>query len=263
MLSDIVLINEIIEEIVNSYKNNVVIKHITTGNVKIKSSRKHLLGVLSNLIENAIKYNDQSPEITIESRTAGRELIITVADNGPGIPDEYKQKIFDEFFRIPTGNVHNVKDYYLVSKEIWDGEIKKTDTLINTTSHILFKKAEDTLKMTVMTGKESEKKLRTQFDFGRFSLENTYESLLTDDYSMRTYGRLTAIEPNKPFYAFAYILPYEKDNGKYYCAVEGSGKDIEKWGETFGIKHYILFEMCFFDNSKESSKTESFTIITN
>ncbi len=162
-----------------------------------------------------------------------------------------------------TGKDLKGKDYYLVSKEIWDGEIKKIDTLINTTSHILFKKAEDTLKVTLMNGKESEKKLRTQFDFGRFSLENTYESLLTDDYSMRTYGRLVDIEPNKPFYAFAYILPYEKGNGKYYCAVEGSGKDIEKWGETFGIKHYILFEMCFFDNSKEGSKTESFTIITN
>ena len=162
-----------------------------------------------------------------------------------------------------TGKDLKGKDYYLVSKEIWDGEIKKIDTLINTTSHILFKKAEDTLKVTLMNGKESEKKLRTQFDFGRFSLENTYESLLTDDYSMRTYGRLVDIEPNKPFYAFAYILPYEKGNGKYYCAVEGSGKDIEKWGETFGIKHYILFEMCFFDNAKEGPKTESFTIITN
>lgn len=113
VLSDMVLINELIEEIVNSYKNNVVIKHITTGNVKIKSSRKHLLGVLSNLIENAIKYNDESPEVTIESRTAGRELYVMVADNGPGIPDECKQKIFDEFFRIPTGNVHNVKGYGL------------------------------------------------------------------------------------------------------------------------------------------------------
>ena len=162
-----------------------------------------------------------------------------------------------------TGKDLKGKDYYLVSKEIWDGEIKKIDTLINTTSHILFKKAEDTLKMTVMTGKESEKKLRTQFDFGRFSLDNTYESLPTNDYSMRTYGRLVSIESNKPFYAFAYILPYEKDNGKYYCAVEGSGRDIEKWGETFGIKHYILFEMCFFDNAKEDSNTKSFTITTN
>src|SRR5690606_34804593 len=76
-----------------------------------------------------------------------------------------------------TGKDLKGKDYYLVSKEIWDGEIKKIDTLINTTSHILFKKTEDTLRITVMNGKESEKKLRTQFDFGRFSLENTYESL--------------------------------------------------------------------------------------
>lgn len=51
------------------------------------------------------------------------------------------------------------------------------------------------------------------------------------------------IETGKPFYAFAYILPYEKDGYKYYCAVESSGKDIEQWGAEFGIKHYILFEI--------------------
>lgn len=161
-----------------------------------------------------------------------------------------------------TGKDLKGKDFYLVSKEIWYGEIKKIDTLINTTSHMLFSKAEDTLKVTVMNGKESETKLRTQFDFGRFSMDNTYESLPVNDYSMRTYGRLVTIEPNKPFYAFAYILPYEKDNGKYYCAVEGSGKDIESWGKLFNIKHYILFEMCFFDGPKDEG-SKSFTITTN
>ncbi|RZJ68151.1 MAG: hypothetical protein EOO45_15010 [Flavobacterium sp.] len=68
----------------------------------------------------------------------------------------------------------------------------------------------------------------------------------SDDYSLRILERESNIEPGKPFYAFSYILPYEKDGFKYYCAVEGSGKDVEKWGTEFDIEHYILFEMTFF-----------------
>ena len=44
------------------------------------------------------------------------------------------------------------------------------------------------------------------------------------------------------------LLPYEKDGYKQYCAVESSDIEIESWGKEFGIKHYILFEMNFFEN---------------
>jgi hypothetical protein len=46
------------------------------------------------------------------------------------------------------------------------------------------------------------------------------------------------------FYLLAYILPYDVGNGfKSYCEVGANGKDIEKWGEKFGVKHYLIFEM--------------------
>ncbi len=139
------------------------------------------------------------------------------------------------------------KDYYIVMKEIWYGTVKKTDTIVNTPSSQFFEPVKDTLKLTVMSGKSSQKSLRVQFNFERFSINTECLATLSDDYSMRVFGTHVTIEPNKPFYAFAYILPYEKDNNKYYCAVEGSGKDIESWGKEFGIEHYVLFEMCFFD----------------
>jgi hypothetical protein len=50
---------------------------------------------------------------------------------------------------------------------------------------------------------------------------------------------------DEKFYLLAYILPYEKDGTKYWCAVESSGKDIENWGKEFNIEHYLVFEMLF------------------
>lgn len=172
-----------------------------------------------------------------------------------------KIEYYDVIF---TGSDLNEKDYYLVSKEIWNGKIKKVDTLLNSATFNLARVTKDTLKITLMSGKSSKKELRTSFDFGRFSIDHKYKSLPTDDYSMRVYGTQLNIKYNEPFYAFAYILPYEKDHAKYYCAVESSGENIESWGKVFNIKHYILYEMCFFDSTeKQESQNESFTITTN
>ncbi len=140
------------------------------------------------------------------------------------------------------------KNYSVITKEIWNGKVKKVDTLFNSASSEFFEPIKgDTLALTMMSGKSSEKSLKTEFYFDRFSIASEYLTTNSDDYSMRILdGYKREIEIGKPFYAFAYILPYEKDGAKYYCAVEGSGKDIEKWGTEFGIEHYILYEMRFF-----------------
>lgn len=62
---------------------------------------------------------------------------------------------------------------------------------------------------------------------------------------MRDTGIKETIEYGKNFYAFTFILPYEKDGMKFWCAVDDSVKDVENWGMEFGIKHYIIFEMKF------------------
>lgn len=147
-----------------------------------------------------------------------------------------------------TGKELKGKNYYVVYKEVWDGKITKTDTLIKSSKSLSYAPPIDSeiFEIAVMGGKTDEKTLKAEFIFNRFSTMYEFKSESTDDYSLRIMDR-QPIEIGKPFYAFAYILPYEKEGSKYYCAVEGSGKDPEKWGSEFGIKHYILFEMNFFE----------------
>ena len=72
-----------------------------------------LMAAFINLLENAIKYSSTHPQLGICLRTKNRWVDIGFADNGMGIPVEYRTKIFDPFFRVPTGNVHDVKGYGL------------------------------------------------------------------------------------------------------------------------------------------------------
>jgi two-component system phosphate regulon sensor histidine kinase PhoR len=81
---------------------------------RIKGDRAALLNAFINIIDNAVKYNHHSrPVLAISARKAEKYVLISFADNGPGIPPDYRKRIFEEFFRIPEGNQHNVKGYGL------------------------------------------------------------------------------------------------------------------------------------------------------
>lgn len=79
----------------------------------VKGDRVHLTNVIFNLIDNAIKYTQKQPEITIQLGLSDKWVTIEVTDNGIGIDEKNKKMIFDKFFRVPTGNVHNVKGFGL------------------------------------------------------------------------------------------------------------------------------------------------------
>jgi len=73
----------------------------------------HITSVLFNLLDNALKYRSDSPSIRIELKEETEQIFLLVTDNGIGIPVEYHKKIFDKFFRVPSGDTHNVKGYGL------------------------------------------------------------------------------------------------------------------------------------------------------
>ena len=70
-------------------------------------------GVLMNLIDNSIKYSGGNPWILARLEQDAKQVILSITDRGPGIPEQYLQKVFDKFFRIPTGERHDVKGHGL------------------------------------------------------------------------------------------------------------------------------------------------------
>jgi two-component system phosphate regulon sensor histidine kinase PhoR len=79
----------------------------------IDVDRLHLTNVLYNLIDNAIKYCDHSPHIVISTSNSNKFLCIDVKDNGLGIAPANHKKVFQKFYRVPTGDVHDVKGFGL------------------------------------------------------------------------------------------------------------------------------------------------------
>lgn len=79
----------------------------------VNGDELHLSNVIFNLLDNANKYSPDNPQIKISTFISGKNLIIQVADKGIGMSRDQLSKIFDQFYRIPTGNLHDVKGFGL------------------------------------------------------------------------------------------------------------------------------------------------------
>lgn len=95
----------------------------------IKADKIHLTNCFLNLLDNANKYTESSPFITVSTQNNDKGVFISIKDNGIGISKASQQKIFDTLYRISTGNIHNVKGFglglpYVKSIiELHDGEV--------------------------------------------------------------------------------------------------------------------------------------------
>ena len=79
----------------------------------VRVNDTHMINVFVNILDNAIKYNENQPEIIIKSRILENKLIIDITDNGIGMSKSTRSKIFDKFYRPQTGDLHNVKGHGL------------------------------------------------------------------------------------------------------------------------------------------------------
>ncbi|UOE49886.1 HAMP domain-containing histidine kinase [Mucilaginibacter sp. SMC90] len=87
--------------------------HLDAENAYIIADELHFSNVLYNLVDNAIKYSNEEPDITISTFIKSGQVVIKVADKGIGMSRDQQTKIFEQFYRIPTGNLHNVKGFGL------------------------------------------------------------------------------------------------------------------------------------------------------
>ncbi len=92
---------------------SITITEMPETAVYVKGDRLHLQGVIFNILENASKYAGPSCEVELSLQVKQNSAVVKIADNGPGVEGQFRQRIFDKFFRIGTGNVHNVKGYGL------------------------------------------------------------------------------------------------------------------------------------------------------
>jgi two-component system phosphate regulon sensor histidine kinase PhoR len=95
-------------------KNKGSVKtHKSGADFRIIGSNVHLTNVIYNLLDNAIKYSASAPSAVIDLKDLGSNIFFSVSDTGSGIAEEYHKKIFEKFFRVPTGDVHNIKGHGL------------------------------------------------------------------------------------------------------------------------------------------------------
>lgn len=79
----------------------------------VEGDLTHISNIISNLLDNANKYSPEKPEITVFTRNVPNGVEVTVQDKGIGMTKETRKQIFDKFYRVPTGNVHDVKGFGL------------------------------------------------------------------------------------------------------------------------------------------------------
>ena len=96
----------------NENNGNVTIEP-GAANHKLSGDKLHLTNVFNNLLENAIKYCKGCADITIRTLNQDHGITVEVSDNGIGIRQENLKRIFQKFYRVPTGNVHDVKGFGL------------------------------------------------------------------------------------------------------------------------------------------------------
>jgi signal transduction histidine kinase len=86
---------------------------VTGNNFTVPVDKLHIQGVIVNLLDNSLKYAITPPDIHIALAENNGSLRLAFKDNGPGIPEEYREKVFEKFFRVPNGLRHNTQGYGL------------------------------------------------------------------------------------------------------------------------------------------------------
>lgn len=94
-------------------RNGKVALHLDAGQPVIYGDTEHLTNLVNNLLDNAIKYSPESPDITVSTKNVDKGVVFSVEDKGIGMTKAVQSKIFERFYRQSSGNVHDVKGFGL------------------------------------------------------------------------------------------------------------------------------------------------------
>lgn len=114
-----ILLNQCLAELIKDFdlkaqeKNAEIILKTDSNIHQIYADKSHFENLLFNLLDNALKYTTEKPRVEVSTQLKGSKVYLEIADNGIGIEEKYRKKIFDKFFRVPTGDIHNVKGFGL------------------------------------------------------------------------------------------------------------------------------------------------------
>jgi len=112
-------LHQIINDCLNCMSMQIEQKHchvkkeLEAQHALFNGDKTHLMNAVCNLIDNALKYSTSEPELFIKTFNKDGKIILVISDNGIGIEHEYQKKVFEKFFRVPTGDVHDVKGFGL------------------------------------------------------------------------------------------------------------------------------------------------------
>jgi signal transduction histidine kinase len=112
-------VNELVKGVINSFrlkvesKNGKIIEKFEAKKSMSFVDEHHFTNVIFNLFDNAFKYRRGTLVLTVKTWNRGSGLVIAIEDNGLGMSEENQKLIFEKFYRVPTGNVHNVKGFGL------------------------------------------------------------------------------------------------------------------------------------------------------
>lgn len=118
-------LHSIIDKVLQSFKIKIdsrggkISCNLQADPSKLFGDELHITNLVYNLIDNAVKYSTDNLDIQIETRIEANKIILSVADHGIGISKEDQKHIFEKFYRVSTGNIHNVKGFGIGLNYVW------------------------------------------------------------------------------------------------------------------------------------------------
>ncbi|MCY7358019.1 MAG: HAMP domain-containing histidine kinase [Rudanella sp.] len=112
-------VHDVVEKVLNTIglqieqRGGELVLDFEADNEMVEADEVHLTNIVYNLVDNAIKYSPDKPHITIRTQSLPDGVSLTVADQGLGLSKEQQSRIFETFYRVPTGNLHDVKGFGL------------------------------------------------------------------------------------------------------------------------------------------------------